>query len=299
MTSTAGAIAAEDKRALKELTRRSDAKGLAQLGLHLLVLAGTGGLVWLARGSAALPLAWLAHGIVLAFLFAPLHECMHRTAFRTRWLNDAVAWICALPLLLPPTYFRAFHMAHHRWTQDPERDPELMMPKPRTRRAYLWQVSGLPFWGERIATTLRQAAGRVDSPFLSARDTPAVVREARILLAVLAGLAASLVWPGSWAFAVYLAVPAVLGQPFLRAFLLAEHSGCPFVPDMLRNSRTTLSNALVRRLAWNAPYHAEHHAHPAIPFHALPAAHRHLRARIAVQADGYVEVHRDLLADLR
>jgi fatty acid desaturase len=47
------------------------------------------------------------------------------------------------------------------------------------------------------------------------------------------------------------------------------------------------------------PYHAEHHAYPALPFHALPAAHRVLQARIAVQAPGYLAVHREIVAGLR
>jgi fatty acid desaturase len=64
---------------------------------------------------------------------------------------------------------------------------------------------------------------------------------------------------------------------------------------MLRNSRTTRSTGLVRRLAWNMPYHAEHHAHPALPFHALPAAHALLAARVTVQADGYVAVQRQIV----
>jgi fatty acid desaturase len=68
---------------------------------------------------------------------------------------------------------------------------------------------------------------------------------------------------------------------------------------MLNNSRTTRSNALVRWLVWNMPFHAEHHAYPALPFHALPQAHPLLRDRIAVQASGYVAVHRDILRKLR
>lgn len=291
-------VDAADRRALKDLARRSDRKGLLQLAQHLTALAATGTLVWLARGTPWLPAAWLAHGVALVFLFAPLHECIHRTAFRRRWLNDAVAWLCAVPLLLPPTYFRAFHLAHHRWTQDEARDPELMSGPPRTLTAYVWHLTGLPYWAERIATTARQAAGRAGAPFLSGRDEPAVVREARIFVALI-GLGAGIsLWSGSAGAIVYIVAPALLGQPFLRAYLLAEHTGCPFVPDMLRNTRTTKSIALVRRLAWNMPYHAEHHAYPAVPFHALPDAHRVLRDRIEVQAQGYVPVHREIIADL-
>jgi fatty acid desaturase len=240
----------------------------------------------------------LLHGIVLVFLFAPLHESIHWTAFRSRRLNDAVAWACGALLLLPPAYFRAFHFAHHRHTQDPRRDPELATPKPRTLGGYLGHVSGLPYWRERIATTARHAYGRVDEPFIGARQRSAIVREARVLLGLyaLAGLA-SLAVPSVAPLYLWLA-PALLGQPFLRLYLLAEHTGCPLVANMLENSRTTRSLAPVRRLAWNMPYHAEHHAYPALPFHALPAAHRVLKAEIAVQAPGYVAVHREIVAGL-
>jgi fatty acid desaturase len=290
---------AEEREALVPLTSRSDLKGLVQLACHLGALLTTGALVWSARGTPWLAPAMLLHGIVLVFLFAPLHEAAHWTAFRSRRLNDAVAWACGALLLLPPRYFRAFHFAHHRHTQDPARDPELACPKPGTLGAYLRYASGLPYWRERIATTVRHACARVDEPFIGARQRPEIVAEARLLLGVylvllltsLAASSAALIW--LWVG------PVLLGQPFLRLYLLAEHTGCPLVASMLENSRTTLSLAPLRRLAWNMPYHAEHHAYPALPFHALPAAHRVLKARIAVQAPGYVAVHREILAGLR
>jgi fatty acid desaturase len=54
----------------------------------------------------------------------------------------------------------------------------------------------------------------------------------------------------------------------------------------------------LRWLAWNMPYHAEHHAFPALPFHALPSAHALLRDHIAVQARGYLAAHRQIIAGL-
>jgi fatty acid desaturase len=174
----------EERNALLRLTARSDRKGLFQLACHLGALLATGFLVWSARGSLWLLPAMLLHGIVLVFLFAPLHESIHWTAFRGRRLNDAVAFASGALLLLPPGYFRAFHFAHHRHTQDPARDPELTRPKPRTLGAYLWYATGLPYWRERIATTVRHACARVDEPFIGARQKPAIEREARLLLFV-------------------------------------------------------------------------------------------------------------------
>ncbi len=282
-----------DKTRLKALSRRSDARGLLQLASHLAVLAGTGALV------VAAPALWLVpamalHGVVLIFLFAPLHETIHRTAFAGRRLNDAVAWVCGALLVLPPTYFRAFHFAHHRYTQDPANDPELATAKPTSVAGYLWTVSGLPYWIERVTTSFKIAAGRVEAPFIPERQHAAVIREARWLLAVYAAVALVSIGVGSGAVVTLWLVPALLGQPFLRAYLLAEHTGCPLIADMLKNSRTTRSNAAVRWLAWNMPYHAEHHAYPALPFHALPAAHDVLRDRIAIQAPGYLAVQREI-----
>lgn len=291
----AGAI---DKQRLKALSERSDAKGLARLASHALALVASGALVTAAAGTLWLLPAMLVHGIILVFLFSPLHETVHYTAFRDRRINQAVAWVCGAVLMLPPEYFRAFHFGHHRDTQDPARDPELIQPKPRTLRDYLLVLSGLPYWRERIATTLRHAAGRIEQPFIPRRRHTAVIREARVLLAIYGAVAVLSILAESTVALTLWVTPVILAQPALRGFLLAEHTGCPLVPEMLENSRTTMTNAIVRWLTWNMGYHAEHHAYPALPFHALPKAHGLLAERIAVQAPGYLSVHRGLVQDL-
>jgi len=67
---------------------------------------------------------------------------------------------------------------------------------------------------------------------------------------------------------------------------------------MLANSRTTFTNPVVRYLAWNMPFHAEHHTFPAVPFHALPTLHRELAPAIGTTSDGYMAFHRKLLRGL-
>lgn len=297
-----------DAAALKDLTRRSDLKGLTQLLGHGAALGASGLLIAETAGSLWVAPALLVHGVILSFLFAPLHETIHRTAFRSRRLNDALAKICGAAMLLPPVYFRAFHFAHHRHTQNPARDPELAVPKPSALAGYLLLASGLPYWRERIATLARHALGRVDEAFITPRLRPAIRREAQVLLLVYGMVAAISLATASWAPEPYWAMshwavlywlgPLVLGQPALRLALLAEHGGCPLRPEMLLNSRTTRSCWPLRRLLWNMPFHAEHHAYPALPFYALPAAHLVLRDRIAVRSRGYLAAQRDILARL-
>lgn len=285
-----------DRESLRHLSRRSNTRGVLQLSAHLTLLCATGVLVWAARGSFLIVPAIVLHGIVLNFLFCPLHETTHWSAFASRRLNAPVGWICGALLLLPPQYFRRFHFAHHRFTQDPARDPELAQPAPGTVSSYLWRASGLPNWHKRITVTLRHAlTGRVSESFVPARMHAAIVREARSLwIGYLLVLGASLVLRRPEAL-IYWVFPVLAGQPFLRLFLMAEHTGCALDDNPFGNTRTTYTTGALRLLAWQMPYHVEHHCYPSIPFHALRRVNTLIGDRIEVAAPGYLAVHRELL----
>lgn len=301
-TGPAGTLDQETRRELKALCVLSDRAGLCRLAGHagLIVLAG-GMVAWVETRwgmSAAVPFQGIL-GLCLVFLFAPLHETIHRTAFASRRLNDVVAAIAGAVLILPPHYFRAFHLAHHRFTQIPGMDPELPGKEIGSLSGYALYLSGLPYWRAAVGGLVSRALGQTGEAFLTARTAPAVIVEARLYLLFYAGLAAASVATGSTLALTYWLVPVLLGQPFLRFYLLAEHKLCPMVEDMFRNTRTTLSIGAVRFLAWNMLYHAEHHAFMAVPFHRLPAAHQLLRDRIETVSPGYAAFHSRLIHGLR
>lgn len=271
----------------------SDRAGLTHLAGHVVLLAATALLIALTRGTLVLPVAVVLHGIVLAFLFAPLHEAVHRTAFRSRRLNDSVAAVAGLLLVLPPHWFRAFHFAHHRHTQIAGLDPELEMKRVETWPDYLIHLSGWRYWTGAVALILRHASGRASAPYVPPRLEPRLVRQARMMLGAYAAVAAVSLLLRSDVALVYWVLPAILGQPFLRAYLLAEHTGLPLVESFWENTRTTLTGWPLRFLAWNMPFHTEHHAHPGAPFYALPAQHRRERDKLKAVAPGYVAFHRE------
>lgn len=266
------------------LTARSDLAGLRHLAIYaaLLGLCSLGILTQIALW----PLLMLPQGILLVFLFTLCHECTHQTPFRTPWLNEAAGHASGALIALPFTWFRYFHLAHHKWTNDPARDPELAGgPRPGNRRALMIYLTGWHYWTGMARVLINNAWGQFDAPYLPERQYPAMRREARALLALYALALASLA-VSPLALWLWL-LPLVIGQPFLRLYLLAEHGLCPAVADMLENSRTTFTTRLVRFLAWNMPYHAEHHAFPSVPFHRLPAFHRWTRAHLKSTSDGY------------
>jgi fatty acid desaturase len=279
-----------------ELTRKSDLAGAVHLAGHWGLILLLGGLI--AAGVPGWPILLLPQGILVIFLFTLLHETSHRTVFENPAVNGVVAGVCGLLLLIPPEWFRQYHFAHHRHTQDPERDPELREGKPETTGQYVLHVSGLPVWKHQIITLVRNALGRCNDDFVPAAKVGRIRMEARVMIGTHALALAVSVAAGSAVLAYAWLLPLLLGQPFLRLYLLAEHGRCPLVANMFENTRTTFTNRLVRKLAWNMPYHAEHHVLPAVPFHQLPRLHELTRSRVQETENGYTRFHRRYIADL-
>ncbi|MFO1035738.1 MAG: fatty acid desaturase [Geminicoccaceae bacterium] len=298
-TVTAAAVRARrlvPRPLLRDLGRRDDGQGLLFLVAHVLALVVTTLLLAAADGLWLLP-AMVAQGFVLVHLFAPFHEATHGTAFRNRTLNEVVGWVTGLATLLEPTFFRLEHAAHHAHTQDEVQDPQFI-PHSATVRGYLWYATGLPYWRNVATMLVLHAQGRftpAEQAFVDPANRPKVQNEARLFLAIYAVIAIGAVLAGTWAPVTYWLLPMVLAQPWMRLVRMAEHGGCPRVADMLRNTRTVRAWAPLRWIAWNMPYHAEHHALPQIPFHALPRLHGVLGEHLEQLAEGYIDAQAQVL----
>jgi fatty acid desaturase len=285
---------------LSVLNARSNWQGLVQLTFHLIVL-GCSGYLWatnLGNWLLAIP-ALIIYGFSLATMFAPMHECVHRTAFADNRLNDAVAWLSGVVSFYNSTFFRRYHKWHHRYTRVPHKDPELTDLTPTNLGEYLLVVSGLFWWLGKIRGHFRVALGKVDDcPFVTETVTAEVVHSTRWQLAVYAGAIAISIAVGQPWFILYWLLPMGVGQPILRFILLAEHTGCTLNANLLTNTRTTLTLWPMQFLMWNMPFHAEHHLYPSIPFHLLPKAHQQLSSHFTHIEPGYIKVNSDILAKL-
>lgn len=285
-------LSGEEKAAL---TNTDSGTGLLHLAGHIGTILTTG--AYIALQGPLWGLALLPHGILIVFLFTLSHECTHATPFANKRLNDWVGHAAAPLIALPFVWFRHLHLAHHRYTNDPNRDPELADGgRPTTWPAYLRYLTGWGYWVGNAKTLWQNAFGTIDAPYLPPRKHAAMRFEARILIAIYAVTTLSLIWSPLvlWLWLV----PVLLAQPVLRLYLLAEHGHCPPVADMLENSRTTLTVRLVRWLAWNMPYHAEHHSFPTVPFYQLPALHKHLKPHLKSVSNGYAEFTSDYVQGL-
>ena len=284
---------------LKALNTRNNWRGLTQLAGHLTVM-GTSGFFWATGDNWLIKIpALIIYGFSLATMFAVVHECCHRTAFAYNRLNDLVAWFAGVLSGYNSSFFRRYHKWHHRYTQIIGKDPELEDPKPTNLKEYLLEISGLRWWFGKLQTHYRVARGKLENcPYIAENARDEVVRSTRLqILVYFSAIALSLLVVQPW-FITYWLLPLAVGQPILRAILLAEHTGCSNDNNSFTNTRTTLTWFPIKFMMWNMPFHAEHHLYPSIPFHALPQAHQQLKNHFTKIDRGYVKVNLDILVNL-
>ena len=150
-----------DKKDRKQLSRRNDRIGLSYLGTHVCAIGISGTGIYLTAGTLFMVPMMFVHGILLACLFAPMHECSHGTAFRTRWLNEAVYWLVSLVYIIQPTWYRYRHAVHHTYTQIQGMDPAMVLPSPTTWRHYCEQLLGWRLWTTFPVVITKHALGRM------------------------------------------------------------------------------------------------------------------------------------------
>ena len=289
---------------LRALSVRTNLQGVVRAASHYGAIALVGTLIWLTVSTYglvwAIPLI-VVQGYFVAFLFMVVHETAHKTAFHSRAINLVLGHLSSFAIGLPYEYYCLFHWDHHRYIQDPERDPELLvgrMPASDTELAIAY--SGLRQVAFRIGLMLRHAfTGNATATWIPEGKRHIVVREARLYVAgYVVLLLGSLALHTTLLLWVWI-VPLIVGQLFLRPYLYAEHTGCDRTRSAFQNTRTTYTDSVTKWFAWNMPYHVEHHAYPSIPFHALPKLNEIVDRQIVFRGRGYLAVTRETWAWFR
>jgi fatty acid desaturase len=293
-----------DRDILRALQKRQDLPSVIHLTVQLVAFVLSIGLViYLSSFSLAALLAATLLGAIWTTLFAPFHECMHQTAFRTRRLNAIGAWLTGIPFGMAPTVYREFHFAHYRYTHDPEKDPELAGTAtfagwPTTPLAWAYMVGGLWLLWLKVRLMFRLAFSSTarteltppfDDPDLRSRfiwesRVVALVWTALVLMALLG------IRGAGWV--VFALAPCHVIQAIWQT---AEHTGLPHQGNILARTRMMHTWALVSWWLWNMNYHAEHHAWPAVPWHALPLLHQRIASHLEHESWGYWRLQLDVL----
>ncbi|QGJ71712.1 Hypothetical protein PBC10988_34190 [Planctomycetales bacterium 10988] len=221
-----------------------------------------------------------------------VHEASHYSLFRTNWLNDLAANLFLLfPVLGVIANYRKGHWGHHRYVNDPERDPDLhrlTQHEPREFPLTHWK-----FWVNYVAKQLNVWKGisyligrakYVAMPMKQNRKTkpirnrdslgrslvlPLRITYYIVLFTVLTQMGW---WPHYFFFWIVPMLTFYSAVLFLRE--IAHHGNYPDDGDFT-NSRVYEANWFDRQVffpygEWN---HVLHHMFPSIPHHQMHCAH--------------------------
>jgi fatty acid desaturase len=256
---------------LRGLRQRSDVRGLWCVAHAWLVILGC----MVALAVYPHPLVWLAGVMIVGArqlgLAILMHDAAHGVLTERRWLNEWLGqYACSWPLFADMHAYRAYHLQHHRHTQQAA-DPDLSLsaPFPITRASFrrkiLRDLTGQTMLKQRLAQ-FRKGVWRL-----------------RGAIGFNLGFLLVLTMAGQWhLFFLLWVVPYFTWFPMVtRIRNIAEHAMVPDNDDPFRNARTTKANLLWRALV--APYwvnyHVEHHLIMYIPCYRLARFHRLLMAK--------------------
>ena len=233
-----------------------------------------------------------------------MHECGHRTLFRTAKLNDVIGqWLCALPVMNDqPSYARG-HLEHHRkagTVDDPDLPNYQAYPVSRDsfRRKMLRDLTGQTGF-KLMGYIFRGASGAISR---EKRDSALpFLQQLGVQLALFMILNAFGI---GWTYLLWAVAYLSVFMFIIRVRQVAEHAAVPdlFDPDPRMNTRT-VDAPWWQRLVF-APngvnYHMEHHFMASVPCYRLRALREHLRNRQALDDvpvfRGYAQVLRDAVA---
>ncbi len=269
---------------LKYLNERSDWMGWAQMLSHLSLLGVLGYAHFLVLGTWYVLLTGFALGVAINFLYAAQHELSHWTVFKTKGLNEFWGRVIGFFMIFPRDFDLIMHYSHHRFTQDWGKDGELVRA-PYTLTTYLLWMSGMTYWKNRVTGLIRRARGIIIEPYIHANEEAKVIAESRLHLLGYAIIVVGSIYLQTYAALIFWIVPMLLAKPVHQMQNTIEHLGLSHNADILNNTRSTRTNAVMRWLCWQMPYHTAHHSFPSVPFWKL----RQLNTKLE---DSCGEVHR-------
>ena len=289
-----------DPSAIRALSQKSDGPALRDTAIWLgcmVLFAGIGIALWPSWWSAPF---WLAYGVLYGSgSDSRWHECGHKTAFKTPWMNDAVYHIASFMIMRAPTVWRASHVRHHTDTIVVGRDPEIQAMRPPDLLKIVLNFFGIIDVYTLIPRMFLHASGKIDpqeADYLRDQDRPKVARVARIWLAIYGATIALAFWLDSILPLMVIGLPRLYGAWHHVLTGLLQHLGlADNVTDHRLNTRTVLMNPISRFVYMNMNYHVEHHMFTMVPYHRLPELHELLKTDLPAPAPSMWAAYRKLI----
>ena len=256
-----------DREALSAAAKRMGEFAWPTLIYGLMVVAA----YWTTVGMVLLGVINIWLGVLLSAVFTylaytTLHESVHGSISGShkslRRLNDGLGYLSAMVLMIPMTIHRYEHLAHHRHTNEKDRDPDSKLAR-SSGSPVQFIMSSLSLYFANYGFYWRHR--RIHSP-----RSEQIVLALEIVVAF--GIRLVIVAMGFWQEALALFVLGTLIGLSALVYLFAYivHRPCEAVGRYVDTSTIRVSGPVGKVLTWLwvfQNYHSIHHLFPKVPFY--------------------------------
>ena len=299
-----------DKKTLKELSKRSDSKGLIDISVFIVALLLSGYLCVVSWGTLwSIPALLLYGNIFYCKIISIQHETNHETYFKTRALNKFFYHITSLLGGFEAVRWKWSHFHHHTYTiftHEEVYDYENNSPKPTEPIRFL--LNFLPL-GPLINIQkirhfthfeiIKHSFGII-TPVVNItvpeKEIKKIINSSRLYVGFWLIIIVSSIFFKTWLPIIMLILPPFYGNTILMICGMTQHAGlADNVKDHRKSTRTVIMNPFFSFLYSNMEYHIEHHIFPKIPCHNLKAFHQVVKDQMPTPRKGVINAYKEII----
>ena len=294
-----------DRKKLKDLSKRKNLPGLIHFFFYFLFLFIFGYLAYITWGTWWSALFFFIYGTIYAFSVANWHETLHRTAFKTRWLNEVFYHISSFMCDFEGFRWRWSHTFHHTYTMQTksEYDYEIQVSRPTE---LLWFfLNYIPFtdllYPHRLIKyeVLKHAFGKL-APVVNIsvpkNQKKKIIWNSRLYVLIWINIFVFSFYIGSILPILYIILPTYYGKPIWFAVNVTQHLGAAIdTKDHRLSSYSLKINPILSFLYWKMEYHLEHHMFPMVPSYNLKKLQNELKDQLPKPFNGLYDFYKAVL----
>ena len=296
-----------DIEVLKELSKKSDLKGFQHISVFFGLLILTGTFVYFTWGTWWSVFWFLIYGNIYCFSNALWHETGHKTAFKSKILNEFFYYISSFMSNFEPLRWRYSHFVHHGntySTQDPF-DHEIeygnnLKETPKRLIVNIIPFLDLLFFKKHISFEIIQhALGIKTTVMLDSIPENAKAKSifnSRVFVIIWLVVILWAILISSWLPILYFLLPQFYGKTLHKLVAFTQHAGLARnIKDHRLVAREMYLNPILSFLYWKMEYHLTHHMFPTVPSYNLYRLHHFIKDQLPKPNDGLIDAYKEII----
>ena len=294
-----------DRNKLKDLSQRKDLPGLIHFFFYFLFLFISGYIAYITWGTWWSLFFFFIYGTIYAFSVANWHETVHRTAFKTRWINEIFYHTSSFMCDFEGFRWRWSHTFHHTYTLQTEGDYDHEIQISRPTELFWFFLNYIPFtdllYPHRLIKyeVLKHAFGKL-TPVVNIsvpkNQKKKIIWNSRLYVLIWINIFVFSFYIGSILPILYIILPTYYGKPIWFAVNVTQHLGAAIdTKDHRLSSYSLKINPILSFLYWKMEYHLEHHMFPMVPSYNLKKLQNEIKDQLPKPFNGLYDFYKAVL----